>query len=53
MLARLWSSLLDDHVRELNYLAETAYINSSVGLAPNGLEITSFGFNDSMPEYIN
>ena len=44
---------MKDHIRELNYLAETAYINSSVGLAANGLEISSFGFSDSMPTFMN
>ena len=53
IVSRLWHSLLKDHIRELNYEAETAYIHSSVEMVSNGLEVSVSGFNDSIPTYLN
>jgi len=41
-------SLLKNHTRELNYLAEMAKLDPSIQLAPNGLEISVSGFSESI-----
>lgn len=52
ILARLWNMILENHVREINYLAQTAYLSGDVSFAPNGLEVSFSGFSDSVPTYI-
>jgi secreted Zn-dependent insulinase-like peptidase len=36
VLADLWDSLLNDHLREFNYLASQAKLNFSFNMAPSG-----------------
>lgn len=38
-------------MRELNYQAETAQIESSFEMANNGIEISISGFNDSVDRF--
>lgn len=51
ILLRIWVLLLKDAMREFNYLADMAYIESSLVNAVNGLQITINGFNDSIPTF--
>lgn len=38
-------------MRELNYMAEMAYLGSSVSAGENCLEVYVGGYNDSLPNY--
>lgn len=47
----LWSSLLKEQLREMTYMAEMAYLASSVSAGECSLDISIGGFNDSLAEY--
>lgn len=53
VLAKLWHTLMRNHMREFNYLAEMAYIDPSIQLANNGVEISITGFSDSISRFSN
>lgn len=43
VIMRVWHQLLENHTRELNYLAEMAYIKSSINQVHNGIQISVSG----------
>ncbi|KAM3142497.1 hypothetical protein pb186bvf_005399 [Paramecium bursaria] len=51
VLGKLWKEFIKNHMRELNYQAETAQIESSFEMANNGIEISISGFNDSVDRF--
>ena len=52
VLAKLWMEVLNDHIRELSYLADMAYVKPNVSLVPNGIDISVSGFSDSMEPFL-
>jgi hypothetical protein len=43
VLLRIWVQLMKDHMREFNYLADMAYIESSLVNSANGVQISITG----------
>jgi len=44
--------MLDEYLREFNYMASCANLNFEILVAPDNIEFTWSGFNDSLPTFV-
>lgn len=47
----IWNNLLKEEMREISYMAEMAYLGSSISPGDCSLEMSVGGFNDSLARY--
>ena len=50
--AHLWSQILNEHMREFNYMANCASLHLTVSLKYNNINFDWTGFNDTMKTFI-
>jgi secreted Zn-dependent insulinase-like peptidase len=52
LFAEVWRQCLDEYLREFTYMASCATLNFDVVVAPDNVEFTWSGFNDSLPVFV-
>ena len=52
LFAEVWRQCLDEYLREFNYMASCANLNFEILVAPDNVELTWSGFNDSLPVFV-
>lgn len=52
MFAHLWTAILNEHMREFNYMANCANLHLQVTPKFNNISFEWSGFNDTMKKYI-
>lgn len=53
VFVQVWKAVLLEYMREFNYNAEEAKLEFDLSLYGDNVSFEWFGFNDSMPNYIN
>jgi len=51
--SHLWKEVVDEYLREFNYMASEAKLDFSIGIAYDRLSFKWSGFNHKLPELIN
>lgn len=49
----MWQDVQAEALREYDYMASCANLNSSLSIMMDNINISWSGFNDSMPNYIS
>ena len=52
LFAEVWRQCLDEYLREFTYMASCATLNFEIVVAPDNVELTWSGFNDSLPVFV-
>jgi len=53
VFAKVWAKVLDEYLREFNYMASEAKLEFGVSVLLDRIHFEWSGFNDSMPVFIN
>ena len=53
VFANVWTQILNEHLREFNYMANCANLSFTVSPMFDNVDFQWSGFNDSMPRYID
>jgi len=53
VFAHVWNAVVNEHLREFNYMADLAKLEFSLSIDLDSIDFTWTGFNDSMMNYID